>query len=371
MASMKQGKAGIGIIGCGNISEIYFQNLTQKFHQAEIIACSDLNEQRALEKRERYGTPVMTTDELLKNKEVDIILNLTTPPFHAAINLQVLEKGKHVYCEKPFALNRQDARQVLRRAEENSLFIGCAPDTFLGAGLQRCRQLIDSGAIGTPHSAYAFMLCPGHESWHPSPDFYYQPGGGPMLDMGPYYFTALVSLLGPIKEIYGKTGKAFNQRECTAEGTLGQRIEVNTWTDYKGLVEFSSGVTAMIATSFDVFHSELPRIEIHGTQGSLMVPDPNTFEGPVRLFQNGFDQPRDISLDGVPYQENSRGIGLADMALGIREQRAPRASGELAYHVLDSMLAMEDSMAQGGPVHVESSVEQPKALKEGIKEGEL
>ncbi len=357
----------VGIIGCGNISDIYFKNITGLFGQLEITGCSDLDRSRAEAKRDGYGVPVYQTEELLERDDIDIILNLTTPPHHAGINLQVLERGKHVYCEKPFALNRKDAASVLKLAEQSGLRTGCAPDTFLGAGLQTCRKLIDEGMIGTPHSAYAFMVCPGHERWHPGPEFYYQPGGGPMLDMGPYYLTALVSLLGPVSSVYGRTGKAFDQRVCTAEATRGRVINVNTWTDYKGLMEFRCGATGLMVMSFDVFGSEVPRIEIHGTEGSLLVPDPNTFGGPVKLFRRGEREAMEIPLYISPYAMNSRGIGLADMASGILENRPHRASGELASHVLDVMLAFEDSAETGAAAAVASSPGRPAPLPFGVK----
>jgi predicted dehydrogenase len=370
-AGLKHKIMNIGIIGCGTISDIYFQNITEKFTQIRIMGCSDLDPSRREEKSEKYGVPVYSTDVLLNRKDIDIVLNLTTPEHHARINTMALHHGKHVYCEKPFALNREDGMSVLTLASEKGLKTGCAPDTFLGAGMQTCRKLIDEGVIGIPHSAYAFMLCPGHESWHPGPGFYYQPGGGPMLDMGPYYLTALVSLLGPVSSVFGKTGKAFNQRICSAESTKGQVIDVNTWTDYKGLFEFESGVTGLMSMSFDVFKSEAPRIEIHGTKGSLLIPDPNTFGGPVRLFRKGDEKALDIPLYAFPYDENSRGIGLADMARGIETGRPYRASGNLAFHVLDTMLAFEDSSLSGSLVNIESTVEQPEILDLGLAIGEL
>jgi len=361
----------VGIIGCGNISDIYFRNISQTFRQLEITGCSDLDAARVNEKSEKYGIPVYSTDELLDRDDVDIILNLTTPPHHASINTRALTKGKHAYCEKPFALNREDAASVLALAEKKGLRTGCAPDTFLGAGLQTCRKLLDEGIIGKPHSAYAFMVCPGHERWHPGPEFYYQPGGGPMLDMGPYYLTALTTLLGPVSSVYGRTGKAFDKRVCTAESTMGRIIDVNTWTDYKGLMEFKNGVSALMVMSFDVFGSEVPRIEIHGTGGSLLVPDPNTFGGPVKLYRRGDKEPMEIPMYAYPYSENSRGIGLADMAEGIIHNQPHRASGELASHVLDIMLAFEDSGKSGAPIPVNTSPGRPEPLPAGLQAGDL
>lgn len=361
----------IGIVGCGNISDIYFKNLTALFPQAVVTGCCDLDKTRSESKQEEYGVPVYATEDLLARKDVDIVLNLTTPEYHAPINTLALEHGKHAYCEKPFALSREEGNAVLTLADKNGLRTGCAPDTFMGAGLQSCRKLIDEGIIGIPHSAYAFMLCPGHESWHPGPDFYYQPGGGPMLDMGPYYLTALVSLLGPVASIYGKTSRAFEQRICTAESTDGQIIDVNTWTDYKGILDFESGVSCIMSMSFDVFKSEVPRIEIHGTKGSLMVPDPNTFGGPVKLFKKGYQEAIEIPPYAFPYDQNSRGIGVADMARAIEDGGNHRASGELAMHVLDCMLAFEDSADAGNTVQIETTCMKPEPLKTGLNAGEL
>jgi len=368
---MEQKALRVGIIGCGNISDIYFKNISETFTQLSITGCSDLDASRGNEKRDKYGIPVYSTEELLGREDVDIILNLTTPPHHASINTLSLEQGKSVYCEKPFALNREDASSVLALAERKGLRTGCAPDTFLGAGLQTCRKLLDEGIIGTPHSAYAFMVCPGHEGWHPNPDFYYQPGGGPMLDMGPYYLTALTALLGPVSSVFGRTGKAYDRRICTAETTRGRVIDVNTWTDYKGLLEFKSGVTGLMTMSFDVFGSEVPRIEIHGTEGSLLVPDPNTFGGPVKLYRRGDQEPLEIPLYAFPYHQNSRGIGLADMAVGILNDTPHRASGRLAAHVLDVMLAFEDSGRTGLSTAVLSSPEVPAPLPVGLTPGTL
>ncbi|MDC7241596.1 MAG: Gfo/Idh/MocA family oxidoreductase [Spirochaetales bacterium] len=361
----------IGIVGCGNISDIYFKNLTGLFPGVNVTGCSDLDENRTRQKNEEYGVPVYTTEKLMARDDVDIILNLTTPEHHARINTLALEHGKHAYCEKPFALNREDGEAVLKLASEKGLYTGCAPDTFLGSGIQTCRKLIDEGVIGEVHSAYAFMLCPGHESWHPGPSFYYQPGGGPMLDMGPYYLTALISLLGPVASVYGRTSKAFEKRICSAENTKGQVIDVNTWTDYKGIMDFASGVSALVSMSFDVFKSEVPRIEIHGTKGSLMVPDPNTFGGPVKLFRKGDDEAVEIPLYAFPYEENSRGIGIADMARAVKAGDKARAGGDLAFHVLDTMLAFEDSSSRGEAVKLKSSCTRPEALTHGLEAGEL
>ncbi len=281
-----------------------------------------------------------------------------------------MESGKHVYVEKPLATSRAEARKVLEKAKEKNLLIGCAPDTFLGGGLQTCRKIIDDGLIGKPIAAVAFMANHGHESWHPDPEFYYKRGGGPLLDMGPYYLTALVNLIGPIKKVSALSRIFFPQRTITSKAKYGTTIKVETPTHLAGTIDFSSGAIGTIIMSFDVWKDNLPPIEIYGTKGSLCVTDPNGFGGSVRLFKAGNEDWTDIPLY-YGYSENVRGIGVADMAYAIRYNRAHRANGNMAYHVLDVMLALEESSLLGKNREVESSCEKPKALPLGLKEGYL
>ncbi|MCX7801137.1 MAG: Gfo/Idh/MocA family oxidoreductase, partial [Fimbriimonadales bacterium] len=262
----------IGVVGCGNISGIYLHNLTS-YEQTRVVACADLDLDRAREASERFGVPkACTTAELLEDPEVELVLNLTVPKAHFEVAEAALQAGKHVYNEKPLTVERTHAARLLRLARERGLLVGCAPDTFLGAGLQTCRKLIDDGAIGEPVGANAFMMCHGHESWHPSPEFYYEVGGGPMLDMGPYYLTALTALLGPIRRVAGSARKTFPSRTITSEPKRGKVVPVETPTHLVGVLDFACGAIGQITTSFDVWSHHMPLLEVYGSEGSLSVP---------------------------------------------------------------------------------------------------
>jgi predicted dehydrogenase len=362
----------IGIIGCGNISDIYFKNITQIFNKyLKIISCSDLQQERSQQKAETYGCKAVKTEELLADPSIDIILNLTTPPEHTNINLKALEAGKHVYLEKPLAVSLTDGEKSILYAKEKNLFIGCAPDTFLGAGGQLCRKIIDDGIIGTPVAAYAFMNCHGHESWHPDPEFYYKAGGGPMLDMGPYYLTALVNLLGPAKTVCGFSIKGQNERLITSEKKRGNTITVEVPTHITGNILFENDTVATTVMSFDVWSSQTPFIEIHGTKASLMVPNPNTFGGPVKIKKQGDESWQEIPLYTHPYHENSRGIGLADMVLAIQNNIEPRVSGNLAYHVLEVMLSTIQAGTDHTYINIKSRTDRPQPLSLSLTKGEL
>ena len=352
---------GIAIVGCGNISDIYLQNLTQS-QTVRVLACADLDVALATATAAKYGLPYAAMlDDVLRDPSVEIIVNLTTPDAHAAVAMAALSVGKHVYNEKPLALGLAEARQMLELAAAKNLRLGCAPDTFLGGGLQTCRQLIDDGAIGTPVAATAFMTCAGHESWHPNPSFYYQPGAGPLFDMGPYYLTALVNLLGPVQRVTGMARASFSERTVTSQPLGGQVIEVNTPTHISGLLEFVSGVQGTIITSFDVQAAHLPSLEIHGSLGSLSLPDPNTFGGPVQLFTTAQPAWQQLPI-AHGYTDNSRGLGVLDMAVALRTGAAHRASGALALHVLEVMHGILESAEAGQHVTIQSRPSRPAAL---------
>ncbi|ULO05082.1 Gfo/Idh/MocA family oxidoreductase [Paenibacillus sp. 19GGS1-52] len=360
-------KVKVGIIGCGKISSIYMENC-QKFAVLELIACADMDLTRAQEQADIYHIPrVYTTEQLLNDPEIEIVINLTIPAAHAEVTLRALEAGKHVYVEKPLAVTREEGRKVLAVAKEKGLLVGSAPETFLGAGIQTVLKLIDEGVIGRPVAATSFMLGRGHEHWHPDPEFYYAAGGGPMFDMGPYYLTALVQLLGPIHTVAGMTGKALQERTITSEKKSGQKIPVDIPTHVAGTLQFHSGAIATLITSFDIFGgSDLPPIEIYGTEGTIQVPDPNTFGGPVKYRRVGEQDWTEQPL--VPgYDQNTRGIGPADMAYAIRTGRKHRASGELAYHVLEAMWAFHDSSDSRSFYEMESTCERPAALPLGLQ----
>jgi len=362
-------KAKVGIVGCGNISGIYFKS-GQVFDILDIVGCADLLPERAKAKAEEFGCKAYkSADALLADPEVEIVMNLTIPIAHAEVALKAIEAGKSVHNEKPLAITRADGKKMLEMAKAKGVRVGCAPDTFLGAGIQTCVKLIDDGWIGEPVAATAFMMSHGHEGWHPDPEFYYKPGGGPMFDMGPYYLTALVALLGPMRRITGSTRITFPERTIGSEPKRGQVIKVDVPTHIAGVMDFANGAVGTIIQTFDVWGANLPCIEVHGTEGSMSVPDPNGFGGPVKLKRMGG------SWTEVPlshgYAENSRGIGVADMAYGLRSGRKHRASGELAYHVLDIMHAFHDASDQGKHMMLESTCERPAPLPLGLRPGTL
>jgi predicted dehydrogenase len=351
----------IGIIGCGTISGIYLKNLAQ-FPGLEVVACADMLLERAQARAAEFGVPrACTTSDLLVDPEVELVINLTIPNAHAEISLAALEAGKSVYSEKPLAVKREDGLRLVQVARERGLLLGCAPDTFLGGGLQTCRKLIDDGWIGEPIAAHAAMHSHGPESWHPDPLFYYQPGAGPMFDMGPYYLTALISLLGPVKSLVGLTRTTFAERLVTSPRAAYERITVNTPTHITGLLDFASGAAATIIMTFDVWRSVQPNLEIHGTLGSLRLPDPNTFGGAIWILRAGEREWSQVPLS-YGNVENERGLGVADLAFALRQRRAHRASGELAYHVLDIMQSFDESCKQQTYVSITSTCEQPAPL---------
>lgn len=355
-------KLKIGIIGCGNISSIYMENC-QKFPHLDLVACADLDEQRAQSQAEKFGVPkACSVQELLIDPEIELVINLTIPKAHATVCIQALEAGKHVYTEKPLAVTLDEGRQILETAKKQNLLVGSAPDTFLGAGIQTAIHLIEQGEIGVPVGASAFMICRGHEHWHPDPAFYYDRGGGPMFDMGPYYLTALVSLLGPIKRISGSTRISYPERTVLSKPKAGSKLQVTTPTHISGVIDFGSGVIGTITTSFDAFGgTSLPPIEIYGSEGTLLVPDPNTFGGPVRIRKRDENDFTEVPL-AYGYAQNSRGLGVADMATVILEGGKHRANGELGYHVLEAMHGFHDSSDSGKHYIMESTCERPESL---------
>ena len=351
----------IGIIGCGNISSIYFQNC-RKLKRLNLVACADLMVERAQEKAKEFQIPkACSVKELLADDSIELVINLTIPQAHAEVDFAILDAGKHVYAEKPLALNRADGQRLLRHAQEKGLLIGSAPDTFMGAGLQTCRKLIDDGAIGFPVAATAFMMCHGHESWHPSPEFYYQPGGGPMFDMGPYYLTALIHLLGGVKRVSGMTKISFPQRTITSAPKAGTVINVEVPTFVSGMMTFENGTIGNIVTTFDVWSHQMPWIEIYGSEGTLRCPDPNTYGGVPLLRKAGEKEWKEVPLTHG-FAENSRGIAVADMAKAAKNSETFRAQGALALHVLDMMQAFHESADQGRHIDLETRCSQPEPM---------
>jgi predicted dehydrogenase len=359
-------KIKIGLVGCGNISDIYLQNCA-RFPVLEVIACADLVFERAEAKAQQHGLKALPVAQLFADPEVRIVLDLTVPSAHARVNLAALAAGKHVYSEKPLAVRLKDGQKTLTKASANGLRVGCAPDTFLGAGLRTCRKLIDEGAIGEPVAAAAFMTSHGPESWHPEPEFFYKAGAGPLFDMGPYYLTALISLLGPVRRVTGSARISAPERLVTSQPHAGQKIRVEVPTHVAAVLDFASGPVATLITSFDIWAAKLPRIEVYGTEGTLSVPDPNTFGGPVRLSQAGEKEWAEIPpVNG--YANNSRGLGLADLAHALHSGTPHRASGEMAFHVLDIMHAIHLASHKSRHIQLSSTCSRPEPLPEDLAE---
>jgi predicted dehydrogenase len=354
----------IGLIGCGKISNAYL-GAASLFPVLEIIHCADLLPGRAEAQARQFGVPRSgTVAGLLADPDVELVINLTIPTVHTEVNCAVLNAGKHVFCEKPFALNRREAAQTLELAETKRLRIGSAPDTFLGEAHQTARKWIDDGAIGDPVAATAFMASHGVEHWHPNPAFYYQPGGGPMFDMGPYYLTALVNMIGPMARVTGFAKTSFKERFATAPGLAGMKIEVTTPTHITGAVEFANGAVATVIMSFDVWENGLPPLRVHGSRSSLNVPDPNGTHGAPAAYNPETKKWEDIplaypSLYGEKY---GRGAGVADMAEAILAGRPHRANGQMALHVVDAMQAFLESAEQGRAIDLTTTCERPAPL---------
>lgn len=353
----------IGIVGCGNISGIYFENCA-KYAGLTVVACADLDLDRARRSAETFGIPKATgPEDLLANPDVELVLNLTIPKAHGDVGLAALRAGKHVYNEKPLAATRGQVNEMVALAASGGLRIGGAPDTFLGGAHQTCRKLIDDGAIGEPVAAQAYMLSHGHETWHPSPEFFYQLGGGPMFDMGPYYVTALVNMIGGVKRVTGSVRASFPTRTITTQPKAGQTIQVEIPTHLVGVFDFGNGAIGEIATSFDVWHGRSEHITVYGREGSLAVPDPNGFGGEVLIRAANDPDWRRVPLTHG-FRQNSRGVGVLDMATAIRTGRPHRASGELTAHVFEVMQAVIDSSDAGRHIAIEP-IERPAAFAPG------
>ncbi|MFN8530548.1 MAG: Gfo/Idh/MocA family oxidoreductase [Anaerolineae bacterium] len=354
-------KARIGIIGVGNISPAYI-NGCRAFDILDLVACADLDMDRARRVAAEHQIPqVLTVDQMLASPDIDIVINLTVPAVHAEVSQAVLNAGKHVYSEKPLSISLSDAKAVMDLAAAKNLRVGCAPDTFLFAPHQTVRKLIDDGAIGKPVAAVGFMMGRGPEGWHPNPDFFYAPGGGPMLDMGPYYVTCLINLLGPAARVSGAAAISFPERIAGD----GHHIPVKVPTHYAGTIEFVSGAVATLITSFDIWGHRLPQMEVYGEKGSITVPDPNGYNPKnIDLFDPSSHEWKPQEFTYV--DEWKRGIGLADMAYAIQSGRPHRASGALAYHVLEVMTAVEKASRSGQYVTIESRPEKPQALPTGL-----
>ncbi|NYJ10613.1 putative dehydrogenase [Rhizobium leguminosarum] len=374
MAQTNDVKLRIGVVGCGSISLAYMRN-APLFRGVEITACADINAEAAKRRASEFNLRAADVDALIDDTNIDLILNLTIPAAHFDVSMRALSAGKHVFTEKPLGVTAAEGRLLVNAAAEKSLMLGSAPDTFLGAAGRHARRQMEAGAIGRPVTGTAFMMGRGMEHWHPDPSFYYQAGAGPVMDMGPYYLTMMVNLMGPIRRVQAVATSGQEERLITAEGPKqGTTFKVGTPTSVLSLLEFDCGATVTFGTSWDVFrHSNHP-IELHGTEGSLRLPDPDNFGGRVALSSRGapwLETDTSSALFGAvnwpiaaPDRANYRMLGLADLARAIIEARTPRASGDLALHVLDVMEAILRAGETGVAQTIPSTVAQPAELRE-------
>ena len=356
----------VGIVGAGKISGVYLSTL-QRLSNVDVVAVGDLHEARA--EAAAATTPrarALAIADLLAADDVDLVLNLTIPAAHAEIARAAIAAGKHVYGEKPLTVTTAEADAMLAAAAAAGVRLGCAPDTVLGTGVQTARAGLDSGAIGTPIAATAFMVTPGHERWHPAPEFYYQPGGGPLFDMGPYYLTALVTLLGPVRRVAGMAATPRATRVIGSGPRAGAEIEVAVATHVTGVLEHANGALSTLVMSVDVWAGRLPHIEVYGTAGSLSVPDPNTFGGAVQIFRADAEDWAPV-LEAGGYRGAARGYGVSDLARAVTTGGAHRANGEIAYHVLDVMECLLAAADSGQAVDITSGCDRPPAVPFGAQ----
>lgn len=377
-------KAGIGVIGCGDIAEIYLKNIAL-YDNIELVAVANRTRSRAEEKAKLHGCKVMEVDELINCPDIDIILNLTNPDAHYSLNLKALDAGKHVYSEKPLAATFEQAKDLVKTAKEKGLLIGCAPDTFLGARPQTMRKMLDEGWIGEPVAASAFFANRGPENYHPGPAPWYKEGGGPTLDIGPYYMSFLVHMFGAAESVVSMSKISFEERTITNGPLYGEKVKVEVPTHVTGTVKFKNGVLCTVILSFDVCDTMLPRVEIYGKEGTMIMHDDDPLGGPDRYggpllyrriedadFRMGpaDDVPRTPWKD-VPlcfdYRENSRAIGLSDMARAVLKGGDFRANGDFALHSLEIQHALIESAKTLTPYILTTTCERPAPMKNGVK----
>jgi predicted dehydrogenase len=352
------GPVGVGLIGAGNISDQYLSTLT-RLPDVRVLFVADLDETRAAAQAEKYGVPGSgSVEALLAVDDIEIVVNLTIPAVHAQVAMQILAAGKNVWTEKPLALDRESGRQLLEEGERRGLRVAGAPDTFLGPGLQTVRRAVDSGEIGTPLTAITLFQTGGPERWHPSPDFFYARGGGPLFDMGPYYLTTLVQVFGPARSVYALGSTSHETRTIGSGPRAGEIFDVEVPSHVSAMIEFESGASAQSTFSFQSHLNRVGFVEIAGSEGMVVSPDPNTFNGTVQLLSGG--QTREVPTEF----EWVRGVGVLELARALRAGVPERASGALAFHVLDIMSSIAESIERKAPVAVESTVERPPALPE-------
>ncbi|MFS2178073.1 Gfo/Idh/MocA family protein [Rhizobium pisi] len=368
---------GVGIIGCGNISTTYF-SLAPLFKGLKVLACADINVQAAEARAKEYGVKAQTIDALLANDEIDVVVNLTIPDAHFPVSKAILEAGKHVYSEKPLVLSLEQGEELRCIAKAKNLAVGCAPDTFLGGAHQLARKFIDDGGIGRVTSGTCYVMSPGMEMWHPNPDFFFLPGGGPILDLGPYYVANLINLIGPVKRVGAMTSMASATRTITSQPRHGEIIPVKTPTTIQALLEFVSGATVTLTASWDVWSHRHANMELYGTDGSLYVPDPNFFGGtveasgrdkdikPLEAWEHPFGKINQENPNGA--RANYRTAGLADMVTALIEGRDARCSLDRTLHGVDVMTSILKSGEEGRFIDLTTTCTQPAAL--GIEEAQ-
>jgi len=369
----------IGIIGCGNISDAYLRGAARS-NLIRVKACADLQREVAEAKAALYGVTAMPVPKLLADPDIAIVVNLTVPMAHAEVTRQILQAGKHAYSEKPLATTFADGADLIELSRALGLRVGCAPDTFLGASHQACRRLIDAGAIGIPVGGSAVVMSHGMESWHPNPEFFFKPGGGPILDIGPYYITQMVNLLGPVRRVVGLGTIGNATRTVGSEPLKGATIDVEVPTTFNGVLEFVNGANVSLSASWDVWkHNRPSPIEIYGTEGSLLGTDPNFFGNIPRVCTPGGEW-QDVPIAAHPFaianrelrngtmQADYRIVGLVDMAMAIRNDRPHRATGDLALHVLEVLEALANSSISGQFVSIQSRCERPEPVPLGADE---
>ncbi len=357
----------VGVVGVGTISQQYFEHFPS-LPELELTAVADLDVARAESVGAAQGVRGTSVDDLLAADDVDVVLNLTIPAAHAEIATRALAAGKHVYGEKPLALSTDQASPVLELASQAGLRVGSAPDTVLGTGIQTARAAIDDGLVGTPVGASVAWSAPGHELWHPAPAFYYQPGGGPLLDMGPYYLTSLVTFFGPVAQVSGSSTRSSRERTIATGPNAGTPIPVDIDTHVVAILEHESGVVSTVTVSFEVWATRSPLFEVHGTAGTLGVPDPNRFADPVSIATADDREWRELPI-AAGYADAGRGYGLADMAHAIATDRPHRASGDLAFHVLEIMEAVQTASRDHVVVDVRSRPGRPQTVPLGARPG--